>query len=494
MVEKKSSMQNLILWVAAILTLIKSAFVEYGYDASYHIALSWRHINGDRLFGEMWEPHQTSSFVLDFLMKVYHVIIPSMTGVALYLQVVGAVAFFCVVYFFYRSLLKFVDKNIATIASVILLVARPKGMTLLEFSNLLVVFSVCLLLCILFVYENASCLSAVLTAGFTCLMLLAYPSTVLFFVPVFVFLIRRNQKCGWTYLFSCITFGAIYVCVHVFQNGFSVFIQNIFNIFGGDATHGVKSLSSFFRFEWDVPYLVNTIFPMMIIAGFFGRKRLNEKEKQVWLWGVLISSFSFVAVALLTNLGIFTIFGYLVLGAAVSVIPLSKMLSEKKEYILVGVCFAIVIVRGLWVINGYSSINGRFITNIENIIREGPAEGIVAPLSIVNETRESLSDWKKNVSEEDSVLAVGDWLVDSIVYLYSEAEVANYSTIDTTTYSDKLEEYWNIYPKKEPSVIAYKSYRGENMPTEDTYIGRLILEKYEPVAIGEQWIFYREKQ
>lgn len=92
------------------------------------------------------------------------------------------------------------------------------------------------------------------------------------------------------------------------------------------------------------------------------------------------------------------------------------------------------------------------------------------------------------------MLAVGDWILDSIVYLYSEAEVANYSTIDTTTYSDKLEEYWNIYPKKKPSVIAYKSYRGENVPTEDTYIGRLILKKYELVEIGEQWIFYKEKK
>ena len=71
--------------MCGILTVIKSVFTEYGYDASYHIALSWRHINGDRLFKEMWEPHQTSAFILDFLMLLYRLFVPSMEGVALFL-------------------------------------------------------------------------------------------------------------------------------------------------------------------------------------------------------------------------------------------------------------------------------------------------------------------------------------------------------------------------------------------------------------------------
>ncbi|MBP5276228.1 MAG: hypothetical protein J6Z07_05455, partial [Lachnospiraceae bacterium] len=78
----------IVLWLFSIGTIIKSIFTEYGYDSSYHLAMSWRHINGDRMFLEMWEPHQTSAFVLDMLMSIYRMIVPSMNGVALYLQIV----------------------------------------------------------------------------------------------------------------------------------------------------------------------------------------------------------------------------------------------------------------------------------------------------------------------------------------------------------------------------------------------------------------------
>lgn len=106
---------NIVLWISSILTVIKSIFTEYGYDSSYHIAMSWRHINGDRLFGEMWEPHQTSAFALDLLMLIYRFFIPSMTGVALFLQITGAVIYLLIVLLFYKYISRFVDKRVTTI-------------------------------------------------------------------------------------------------------------------------------------------------------------------------------------------------------------------------------------------------------------------------------------------------------------------------------------------------------------------------------------------
>ena len=69
--HKNSKWIIYLLWVCASLINIKSIFTDFGIDSSYAIATSYRHISGDRLFIEMWEPHQTSSFLMDFLMILY---------------------------------------------------------------------------------------------------------------------------------------------------------------------------------------------------------------------------------------------------------------------------------------------------------------------------------------------------------------------------------------------------------------------------------------
>ncbi len=491
--EKIVKRQNLLLIVLSILTVIKSVFTEYGYDASYHIALSWRHINGDRLLGEMWEPHQTSSFALDALMMIYRVFIPSMTGVALYLQVMGAIIYGFVVLILYKCIYKRIDKRIAVAIASILLVARPKGMTLIEFSNLLIIASILLLISLMRFYDEKKLLYCIYAGVATCILILAYPTGIIIIVPVTIIVMRQNKKHGYIYILSCLVIGVTYLINLICLNGLNEVVSNVFNIIAGDMTHGANS-TIVAKFELDYAYLVNIIFPLMIIFGLFGKKYLTDWELYFWKCGISISVISFFSVLMLTNLGIFAAFGYLVLGASISIIPIYRILRENGNKVILVICLLIIFTRGLFVINGYTAISGRFIMNAENIIRKGPTIGIVAPLNIVNEASESLDDWKNNVNDEDVVLAVGGWLVDSIVYLYTNAEIANYSTIDTATYSEKLDEYWNIYPRKKATVIAYKSYRGESKPNADEFIGKLIEEKYELSQIGKQWTFYRLRE
>ncbi len=207
------------------------------------------------------------------------------------------------------------------------------------------------------------------------------------------------------------------------------------------------------------------------------------------------STCTFLGVLTLTNLGILPSFGYLILGAAVSLIPLGKLMTNRRKLKLlpIVICGAVILTRGLWIMNGYTAVKGHFFTDMENVIRKGPALGMVAPLSIVDGTGEEIEDWRNAVEPEDVVLAVGEWITDSIVYLYTDAEVANYSTIDTATYDDSLEKYWDAYPQKRPGVIAYKTYEGGNLPGNNTYIGRLIFKDYDLYYVGKQWVFYRRK-
>lgn len=355
------------------------------------------------------------------------------------------------------------------------------------------VASILLMISLVAFYEEGKILHIVLVIISSCMLVLAYPTTVIIVIPVFIIVSKREKKYGICYLLGCFFAGVIYLLILAASNGIMVLIDNITCVFGGDSTHGMKRLVDFWDTSLDYPYMINVIFIILIVIGLAGKNLLNDMEKHLWMIGIIISLIDFVAVVLLTNLGLSSSLGYLVLGASVSVIPISKVLRRGEMLPLIIVCLVLIFSRGLWVINGYTAIKGRFITNVENVVRKGPTIGIMAPLNIVNEARESAEDWEENVCGDDSVLAVGDWIIDSIVYLYTNAEVANYSTIDTTTYSDKLAEYWKKYPEKYPSVIAIKAYEGEINQIGSEYISTLVKDEYELSAEGKQWIFFRAK-
>jgi len=53
---------NVILILLSLLAILKSIFVSFDIDEGYAITQAYRMIKGDRLFDQMWEPHQLSAF------------------------------------------------------------------------------------------------------------------------------------------------------------------------------------------------------------------------------------------------------------------------------------------------------------------------------------------------------------------------------------------------------------------------------------------------
>ena len=49
----------IFLVLASLAVSIKSIFIDFGFDDAYSVAMSYRHLSGDRMFLEMWEPHQS---------------------------------------------------------------------------------------------------------------------------------------------------------------------------------------------------------------------------------------------------------------------------------------------------------------------------------------------------------------------------------------------------------------------------------------------------
>lgn len=80
--------------VLIVLSLV-AAFVKimtgFDIDEAYALALPYRALQGDRLFQDMWEVHQTSYFMPYLFIKLYAIIMPSMEYLVLYMRAVTAV-------------------------------------------------------------------------------------------------------------------------------------------------------------------------------------------------------------------------------------------------------------------------------------------------------------------------------------------------------------------------------------------------------------------
>lgn len=95
---------NCSLLFLSALAVIKSIFVGFDIDEAYAIAQSYRLVSGDRLFLQMWEPHQLSAFGSALFMLPFLLITGgNTTGIVIYLRIVGTVIHLLIGLWFYRT-------------------------------------------------------------------------------------------------------------------------------------------------------------------------------------------------------------------------------------------------------------------------------------------------------------------------------------------------------------------------------------------------------
>jgi len=553
MIMKKHNSKIILLWILAVIVNIKSIFCDFGDDQAYALSTSFRHIMGDGLFQEMCEPHQTSSFLCDFLMIIYKYFVPDLEGVALYLQVCGVLLYAVVTWILYKELVHFVRCEMAHYMCVFFFVVRAKHSIFPEFSNMQIGFSVLLFVFLLKFFRNQNNIHhLILAAFFFCLEVLSYPTCLLVFAGVLGLLYVFGEK-RWKdiaiFVGTCAICGGAYLALIVSRIGFEALLKTLRFITYADKSHSgsVFGMSDYFggvayglvwiivvafasyiiylflkkkvlylscfgcglllteilmtfvakksTIDWREQYFV--ILLLIICLGCRG-KHLRTEIRPLYYAGMVISLLSTVSVAFLTNLSLLAIMGYLILGAMVSFVSIDETLISKQyqaqkscNYILP--ILLLFLFHRLMFIGGYANEDGiKLVNDMENIIRVGPTKGIAASLQKCNEVRGTISDWERFV-KEDSVLVVVPWMLDSVVYVNRNTEVSTFSTIDTPTYDESLLDYWSEYPEKTPTVIAVEGWGREISVNKDTWIMKWIEENYTSYENGEFWRFYRKE-
>ena len=385
--DKKERITVIVLWICSILVNIKSIFVDFDVDSAYAMTMSYRNIMGDGMFTKMWEPHQTSGFFLSILEYPYFMFKHQeyAEGLAIYLQTLSVLFFFAVVFLFHRFLKKRTTYFLSHIIPICLFVFRPKQLVIMEFSNMLMFFSLILFMLLIKYFETERWLYLVLAAVSLCLCVLSYPSALLiYFALIPAFILYSNKKVPSIICFTivCLLIGCAYVGYFLYRMGLKGLLAVPGNIFSADSSHSESQVTTAYYFQdtligfsiaagcfllafvisravknkirigifsiFIVLFAsVNTvllfigeakgadrdnfayslytvIFLILIVFGIIKGKNADKPCKRMFYTSLMISGATFIAVVLLTNQPISTAFPYLIIASFMSLICVNK--------------------------------------------------------------------------------------------------------------------------------------------------------------------------
>ncbi|MCM1065367.1 MAG: glycosyltransferase family 39 protein [Eubacterium sp.] len=296
MSEKKWKTVKVIILLGSFLAALKLIFVDYTLDEEYQIVMAYRRLNGDMLFKEMWEPHQTSAFLCVGLMWIYRAVTGTFTGVVLFLRSVTMVIQFVLAWWVYRTLARLTEKEYAFLLAALYFNIVPKNIQIPEFGNMQLWFlTVCILSVMQYFYDleekqvNRWYLLVAAGISLSC-EVLTYPTCIILF-PFFLLWIflgsgkRRWKNCA-ILTAACAVCGGIWL-MHVFRNvSLQEFGENISRLISYDTTHEVSGITEEKTHTyadnlalWGIWLAVTGVVSGLI--GFLVRRSLKRKGKAV---------------------------------------------------------------------------------------------------------------------------------------------------------------------------------------------------------------------
>lgn len=295
-----------ILIFALAAYIIKNIFVGADNDEAYGIVAGYRLALGDKMFLEMWEPHQTSAIFTAFFIKLFLLISRgSVDYLNIYLRIIYFLIHGLISYGVYRTfrLPNFEMRNEdAKWLSLIFFVSSPKCIYIPEYSNLHIWFFTLFCLSVVWYYYGEALLfknpiMLVLSGLFLSCDVLAYPSMVLLF-PVFIIFmcVKRDKKLyKEILLFSlpCLV-GAFLLIGYVLSY---MSIEQLFEVMPyvmGDGSHAVSLREKILGVmtscgEMAIILLVAFVISGLLVAGYCLWKRKSQIKKDVKVSFILLT-------------------------------------------------------------------------------------------------------------------------------------------------------------------------------------------------------------
>ncbi|MBP5553285.1 MAG: hypothetical protein J6X94_00275 [Lachnospiraceae bacterium] len=517
--KKKYSVLKLILIFLTVVSAFKMIFFGWVIDEGYAFAIGNRLLQGDRLFKDMWELHQTSGYAIEFLLRIYKAFVNSGEGEVVFVRACGMALHLLVSYVLYRALRRHMSELKAFLAAVLFANLTPKSISIPEFSNLINLTSVLTLICLGRLYLGKSeedkkkrYLYALAAGIFLSVCVMSYPPSLIFavFVFAYVFVKSKGRRGEFvTVLSVCLISGLLYLARILSYMTVSELMESIRMMLSGDSTHdgglskipgylsdvvilaifiAVFGLISFavskvfkkkelflpsafvFVFMWrtlhilfkndtyPVEYTFGCILIVSALAYLYGikNKTYSAEEKEFLVLYAGGSLAVFLTVLVACNQSVFSSAKYLTLFFAVTVALSYKEEADTfTERFLFATGTVLVILIN---IIQYGNPRNRLLNifDAEARVPSGPQRWLILERMYANKARIDNEELPEILNGAGYVMITGD----AVTYLYTDALIGHGTTIMTEEYDESYADYWNVRPDRKPDMIAVECYEG----------------------------------
>lgn len=313
MSERNWKILKYILIIGSVLAALKVIFVDYTLDEEYQIVMAYRSLNGDHLFKQMWEPHQTSAFFCAGLLWLYETITGTYTGVILFLRLVTTAIQIVLTYAVYRTIVKRMERDYAFLLALLFFNISPKIIQIPDFSNMQLWFLAVPVLLLMKYYDDREKdrWYLIVLAGI-CLAceVLTYPTCMILF-PFFAFYLwKKSEKRKWRDIViltaTCGACALVWLMLVFRHISLEEFMTNISNLLSFDPTHDISGMTDAkgknyveCLLIWGGYCAVISLISGLLcgILGFVSQKKSMRRDKKEWwliFWVIAIVISQFV--------------------------------------------------------------------------------------------------------------------------------------------------------------------------------------------------------
>ncbi len=264
--KHKKLIMGLVVMLS-ILGALKTIFVCLCVDEEYQITMGYRLLCGEKLFVDMWDPHQTSAFLTEFLMWVYKSLFSTYTGVIIWVRFWGCIIHLVASLAVYRVIKDFLNPEYAFFLSALYFNLLPKNSILPDYSLMFVWSLTFLLVHLYFLDRDGHWWHALICGLWMCVMVLSYPSAgLLFFAVLVVLLSCRKNKIQYSTIFilTCMAGGGAYFVYAIRVTGsVNALIDSVHYIANSHTNYA--ELSPVFK----IKHYLSEIFICAILCGIY---------------------------------------------------------------------------------------------------------------------------------------------------------------------------------------------------------------------------------
>lgn len=288
--------KNGILWILILLSVVAAVnqlLIGFDIDEGYAVSMPFRLLQGDHLFADMWEVHQTSALLPAAFLWLFYQVTGSTAYMVLYLRIVATLLHLGMTVLIYIKTRKYLTADWSLLFALMYLNLLPKWIISLDFSMQQVWGLTLLFTCLLeergtekkqLWYDFGAGLSLAFTV-------LAYPGMVLLYPAVLVTIcmckkaLSGKDKCRKCLLFTagCAVSAVVFLLYVLLFMPVADFLSGIPKVFM-DGTHQFTMQTKLLLYgqQWlnvAKQLLILSVLPLLaaLILQIFKQKKRKEK-------------------------------------------------------------------------------------------------------------------------------------------------------------------------------------------------------------------------